>query len=161
MKEFDWEEFDKGIIAIHCKTKNEANNFLREAKKLRYEWRGGESIFPENNYDMYKEDTYYRADSFGIMVFGNIKAMDSKCSNYTFLEWSDYMKPINTFDLHITCEDGIHTHATLKENDKIYTAEIAKYEKDKFDSEVAVHCVVDKIYEEKDKDLKLKVGGCC
>lgn len=35
---FDWKEFDKGNIAVHCPTERVANDFLRKAEDRGYHW---------------------------------------------------------------------------------------------------------------------------
>ena len=50
MKEFDWEKFKDGIrnIRVHCKTEEEANDFLKLCDKNGIKWSSGENTTEEN-----------------------------------------------------------------------------------------------------------------
>jgi len=92
MKEFDWNEFKKGNITIHCKTKSEANDFCRLANTRGLRWDKNEgSNFSRGIefWEKYKEDTCYRYSNNGTGCwYGRIDCYKIYCK---ILEWSDYM----------------------------------------------------------------------
>ena len=61
MKEFDWEKFKDGIrnIRVHCKTEEEANDFLKLCDKNGIKWSSGENTTEENYFNRYSSDTTY------------------------------------------------------------------------------------------------------
>lgn len=69
MKDFDWEKFKKGKIAVHCDAEEKAKDFLKECYDYGIKW------FPPDENDTcweeYKENTYYGCDCFGL-YYGNI-----------------------------------------------------------------------------------------
>lgn len=42
MKNFNWEEFKNGEIAVHCDTEEKANDFLKECNKQGITWTDGD-----------------------------------------------------------------------------------------------------------------------
>lgn len=62
--QFDWEEFmnKDNVIAVHCKTEEEAIDFCKQMHEHGMKWRDGDSYLKENNWNMYKEETCYKND---------------------------------------------------------------------------------------------------
>ncbi|AUN19988.1 hypothetical protein RSJ22_00380 (plasmid) [Clostridium botulinum] len=59
--EFNWDEFKKGEIVIHCDTKEKAINFLGECNLQNIKWADKEYIIPTKCYfGQYESDTCYR-----------------------------------------------------------------------------------------------------
>ena len=93
MKQFDWEKFKKKKIAVHCKTEDEADNFLKQADKQNITWgKFGRTINTTCWYG-YKEKTCYDFDD--LLVFGEgICFADEeyyKSKGYKIVAWSEYM----------------------------------------------------------------------
>lgn len=84
MKNFDWEEFESELISVHCKTKEEANNFIKSAEE-----HGIKLISKYDSWNFYKAETGYICYSFKQMFVGNSKVHKRK---FKIVEWSDYMK---------------------------------------------------------------------
>ena len=88
MKQFDWEEFKKKKIAVHCKTEEEANNFLEQADKQKITWHSGEKANSKNYWYDEKQNTCY---SFACgLSYQSIKY--HKKVGRKIIEWSDYMQ---------------------------------------------------------------------
>lgn len=88
MKEFNWEEFKKGKIAVHFKTEKEEENFLIKCDKQNIVWGGSKSKASSKNFfnvDL-ATNSYIKYDIDGIL----------RCINndkHIILEWSDcFMK---------------------------------------------------------------------
>ncbi len=77
----------KGKYVMHCKTEEEANNFLAYLDSVGRKWCTGESYKNRTSYDMYEEDTCYY---FNEGSYCNIDWFRE--NNYTILEWSDFME---------------------------------------------------------------------
>lgn len=67
------EQFDKVYFgkAVHCDTEEKAKEFLELADSVGYKWVSGSSLIEGNLWEVYKEETYYRASNNSVM-FGNI-----------------------------------------------------------------------------------------
>ena len=88
---FDWDRFKIANIAVHCRTLDEAIDFIKSAKDHVKIWRDGDKIDYNNAlWDKYKEKTCYSFSrrSKGLFVTSSKTA---KCVNREILEWSDYM----------------------------------------------------------------------
>ena len=59
MKNFNWEEFKNGEIAVHCDTEEKAKDFLKECEKRDIGWSSGKKANHNTNWDSYKIDTCY------------------------------------------------------------------------------------------------------
>lgn len=83
---FDWLQFlDKGNkIAVHCKTKEESEDFCRKMDLLGMTWVTGGTYREDNFWDVWSHDTCY---SLG--VYGSFEEYTDE--GYTILEWGDYM----------------------------------------------------------------------
>jgi len=93
MKNFDWNNFSGDIIAVWCKTEEEAKDFCKQSHEHGYDWVSGESRFNKTEYHHYGENTAYSYDGFCDVNW-------YKDNNYAIIEWSDYMsKPFTKSDL--------------------------------------------------------------
>ena len=67
---FNWEGFKNGKIAVHCKTEEEAKEFINECYKHGISWR--HSCENETNWKLYEKDTYYNCGVELHLSYGNI-----------------------------------------------------------------------------------------
>lgn len=72
---FNLEDFknSNGKIAVHCKTEEEAEEFIKECYKHGISWKYSRAN--ETNWKLYKENTYYRCDSNLCLNYGNINSV--------------------------------------------------------------------------------------
>lgn len=85
MKNFDWESFKEEKIAVHCKTKKEAEDFCKQMHKQGMVWGTGNSYLSCTHYEEYKNKTCYSGG-------GGYQSYDYfEKYRYNILEWSDYM----------------------------------------------------------------------
>lgn len=75
-------------IAVHCDTEEKANAFLQKCEKLGILWCSGEKATNRNNWQEYKEQTYYEI-TFGDIAYGCLE--DFSQNNYGF-EIIDFSK---------------------------------------------------------------------
>lgn len=101
MKQFDWEKFKNGNIAVHCKTEEEAEDFCNQMHKHGMKWRSGESYSEQMNFDLYFDRMCYYSDG----QFSDLKYAER--NRYTILEWSDYMQKEFT---KANLKDGMTLH---------------------------------------------------
>ena len=66
MKNFNWENFKNGKIAVHCDTEEKAKDFLKECEKQGMKWVCGDKATHHTRYKRYKEKTAYKKDFYGI-----------------------------------------------------------------------------------------------
>lgn len=93
MENFDWNNFSGDIIAVWCKTEEEAKDFCKQSHEHGYDWVSGESRFNKTEYHHYGENTAYSYDCYCDVNW-------YKDNNYAIIEWSDYMsKPFTKSDL--------------------------------------------------------------
>lgn len=77
----------KGKYAMHCKTEEEAKDFLAYLHSIGRKWNGSnESYLCHTNWDNYKSDTVY---FFNNNTYQDIR--HARINKYTILEWSDFM----------------------------------------------------------------------
>ena len=88
MKQFNWEEFkDKNNkIAVHCKTREEANDFCKQMHEHGMKWKDGDSYLNISCWDRYRDKTSYNNHG------GYASYIFYEDEKHTILEWSDYMK---------------------------------------------------------------------
>ena len=55
MKNFNWEDFKNGKIAVHCDTEEKAKDFLKECEKQEIKWVCGDKATHNTRYKRYKE----------------------------------------------------------------------------------------------------------
>lgn len=76
----------KGKYVMHCKTEEEAKDFLKVLDSLGLKWCDGMSYLKQTMWKCYKEDTCY------YFTKGQWSCLEYfKGNNYTILEWSDFM----------------------------------------------------------------------
>ncbi len=83
----------KGKYAMHCKTLEEANDFLKVLHENGRTWNNGESYLEINHWYEYEEYTCYE---FNSRYYCSCEYY--KDGNYTILEWSYFMKKEFTKD---------------------------------------------------------------
>ncbi|NEZ84560.1 hypothetical protein EXN54_20285 [Clostridium botulinum] len=86
--EFDWNEFKKGKIVVHCDTKEKAINFISKCNSQNIKWADKENIIPtkcrfENNKN--KTDISYRFMDYGLAI-GDLDYYN-KYTQYKIVEW--------------------------------------------------------------------------
>lgn len=86
MKKFNWDEFQNkyNMIAVHCKTEEEAVDFCKQMHEHGMKWCTGKSYMEKTNYEEYKGETCYT----GSGVFSSYRYYISE--GYEILEWGDY-----------------------------------------------------------------------
>ena len=88
MGEFNWLSFlnKNNKIAVHCKTKEEANDFCKQMNHYGLRWSTNSSYLKYNYYEAYGPKTCYsnQGEYCSLDYFEN--------NNYRIFEWSDYMK---------------------------------------------------------------------
>lgn len=88
MKKFNWDEFKNkdNKIAVHCKTKEEAEDFCRKMHEHGMRWCDDGSFLKTTEYAIHEEKTCYS----GSGTIGSFAHFIGK--GYEILEWSDYMQ---------------------------------------------------------------------
>ena len=76
----------KGDYVMHCKTEEEARNFLSYLDSIGKKWNSGGSYLQETEWHHYESDTVY---FFNNGTYSKIRY--AKNIYYTILEWSDFM----------------------------------------------------------------------
>lgn len=88
MKGFDWEEFKKGKVIVHCEKEEIADGFLKQASEHGLKWRDGSALSSTNRYATYEERTCYGVmavdGSYG-MVYCNKYYYEN--GGYIIVEW--------------------------------------------------------------------------
>lgn len=111
---FDINKYE-GKYTMHCKTKEEARDFLNYLHECGRKWRGGDAYAnPNTQWDRYKTETtyYFNEGCFGSMSY-------ARREDYTILEWSDFMstpftrEDPNTGDI-LECINGKDAVIVLK-----------------------------------------------
>ena len=85
--QFEIEKYS-GKYAMHCKTKEEAEDFCSYLHSIGRKWCDGESYLEATHFDDYKENTVYYFNEGEYSDLNYIYEQDCK---YDVLEWSDYM----------------------------------------------------------------------
>lgn len=86
---FDWEKFKSGDIAVYCKTRKEAEDFIGKSIRHIKVWCDGDKIDVKHTYWRANgNETCYVCNNVGLMVSSK---ETSKHNNREILEWSDYM----------------------------------------------------------------------
>lgn len=84
---FDFKKYENRQYAVHCKTKEEAEDFCRVMHEHGLTWNSGDYYLNKTDWRDYMEDTCYnpREGTYGpLSIYIEL--------NYTILEWSDFMK---------------------------------------------------------------------
>lgn len=88
---FDWDRFKTANIAVHCRTLDEAIDFIKSAKGHVEKWYDGDRIdYNGIHWDKYKEKTCYFFGKRG-KVLSVTSSEVLKHVNREILKWSDYM----------------------------------------------------------------------
>lgn len=86
MKQFDWEKFKNENIAVHCKTKEEAEDFCNQMHKHGMKWSSGRDYSKNTCFNVFYNKTCYYGD-------GEYSGLEyAKKKGREILEWSDYMQ---------------------------------------------------------------------
>ena len=108
--EFNWEEFksSNSKIAVHCKTEEEAKDFLTLCNKNKVKYLNDDI---ETYFDIFKSETVYAIDWESSERIAFTCSEVWKNRGYTILEWSDYMDKEFTLDdievgMVIECRNG-------------------------------------------------------
>lgn len=95
MKQFNWEEFkdESKKIAVHCKTREEAEDFLKLCAENGIEWKSGSEITGiaiREAYDSFE----YGSDTIYLFLCGGFGygSTDVTGVGMNILEWSDFMQ---------------------------------------------------------------------
>ena len=88
MKEFNWSEFKdtNNIIAVHCKTEEEAKDFCKQMHEHGMRWLDRDSYLDCIAFRKYKDATCYSNAG------GHSRYRFYEENGFTILEWSDYMQ---------------------------------------------------------------------
>ena len=88
MRKFNWDEFQNkyNMIAVHCKTEEEAKDFCKQMHEHGMKWCTGKSYIEKTNYEEHKGETCYT----GFGMFSSYRYYNSE--GCEILEWGDYMQ---------------------------------------------------------------------
>lgn len=81
----------KGKYVMHCKTKEEAEDFCRYLDSIGRKWKYGISYIRKTFWNNWESETAY---DFNSADFGRV--IDYKNNGYKILEWSDFMNDTKT-----------------------------------------------------------------
>ena len=109
MKNFNWEEFKKGNIAVHCDTEEKAKDFLKECDKEGIRWRyNNERTITEgsNCWRVEKENTSYSCmGRFCTLEYSNYKTHRDK--GLEIIKWEiEDMKELTFTEVIATIKEG-------------------------------------------------------
>jgi hypothetical protein len=85
MNELNWNEFLNSKSAMHCRSKSEYCDFLKQLEQSSKSCITYETYLRVNDWNNHKENTCYSYDA-GVKDLNYFKN-----SNYKIIEWSDYM----------------------------------------------------------------------
>lgn len=89
MKEFNWNEFRNNKMAVHCKTEEEAKDFIKVAYENDCKWNNRDKSF--TNFDIYGCKTTYTCGNYNKDQLEWCYYNYLKENNYKIYEWSDFM----------------------------------------------------------------------
>ncbi|GAA0817549.1 hypothetical protein [Clostridium tertium] len=114
MKNFNWEEFKNGEIAVHCDTEEKANNFLNECDKQGIAWADGDKTTEINCWLLYKKNTSYVCSfeksklEFGFLEYNKDKGLE-------IIKWEiDKMKELTFKEVIENIKEGEVWESTVK-----------------------------------------------
>lgn len=114
MKNFNWEEFKNGEIAVHCDTEEKANNFLNECDKQGIAWTDGDKTTEINCWLLYKKNTSYVCSfeksklEFGFLEYNKDKGLE-------IIKWEiDKMKELTFKEVIANIKEGEVWESTVK-----------------------------------------------
>ena len=104
MKNFNWEAFKRGDIAVHCDTEEKAKDFLMECDKNDIKWEGGRYTPEFTKWDIFKEGTSYSYFINGITI---IRLDLDKAQGLKIIEWEiDVMKELTFTEVIENIKEG-------------------------------------------------------
>lgn len=104
MKNFNWEAFKRGDIAVHCDTEEKAKDFLMECDKNDIKWEGGRYTPEFTKWDIFKEGTSYSYFINGITI---IRLDLDKAQGLKIIEWEiDAMKELTFTEVIANIKEG-------------------------------------------------------
>lgn len=88
MKEFNWAEFKdtNNIIAVHCETKEETEDFCKNMHEQGMNWNDGTTYLGRTKFNSYFDQMCYYGDG----EYSSLKYAKEK--GYKILEWSNYIQ---------------------------------------------------------------------
>lgn len=106
MKNFNWEEFKNGEIAVHCDTEEKANNFLNECDKQGIAWTDGDKTTEINCWFWYKKDTSYAcSEGKSKLTFESLEHYKDK--GLEIIKWEiDKMKELTFKEVIANIKEG-------------------------------------------------------
>lgn len=112
MKNFNWEEFKKGNIAVHCDTEAKAKDFLKECDKNDIKWETGEHTHESTEWNEHKKETSYSHYIKGIVI---ARLGLNKAQGYKIIEWEiEDMKELKSLEVIANIEEGQAYKCTRK-----------------------------------------------
>ena len=87
---FNWKKFKTGKLVVHCRTKKQAKDFLKRARKHGLDFSLGKSSKEKTHYGRYKKRTGYRSPASGVLAYADIDFYE--INELKIVEWSDYLK---------------------------------------------------------------------
>lgn len=85
MNNFNWEEFKNGRVAVWCKTKESANDFMEKCYERNITWFGGN--IEKNYHDFFNDKTCYEYSyKDKRLIYSDFKYF--KNLNYKIIEWA-------------------------------------------------------------------------
>ena len=112
MKNFNWEEFKRGNIAVHCDTEEKAKDFLKKCDKEGIRWQRGQYTHEFTKWDIFKEGTSY---SFFINGIAITRLDLDKTQGYKIIEWEiDTMKELKSLEVMVNIKEGQAYKCTRK-----------------------------------------------
>lgn len=104
MKNFNWEAFKRGDIAVHCNTEEKAKDFLKECDREGITWQRGQYTHEFTKWDIFKEGTSY---SFFINGIAITRLDLDKTQGYKIIEWEiDTMKELTFTEVMANIKEG-------------------------------------------------------
>ena len=118
-----WKEFLNGVVAVNCRTEDEANQFLQYCHGQELKWFGGNrSLLAMNNFNDYCERTCYELTEYG-MKYGRVVYFEGENYRvYTLDElfesesvvneelWSEFIKD----RLYVNCQSEDESNSFLE-----------------------------------------------
>lgn len=114
MKNFNWEEFKNGEIAVHCDTEEKANDFLKECNKQGITWTDGDKTTEINCWFWYEKDTSYACrDGKSKLTFEFLKHYKDK--GLETIKWEiDKMKELTFKEVIANIKEGEVWESTIR-----------------------------------------------
>lgn len=85
MKNFDWNEFIKGNVAVHCDTEEKTSDFLKKCHDKGMAWRNGDSLLDYSLWDTHEENTCYLCCNYNNRIsYGDLDYFEE---DYKIVEW--------------------------------------------------------------------------